>query len=240
MSIDLYPRMDLEEKGAGEAYFSAAVGAASLFHRNHDALWPDFAGRDLAHRLPAIARLDLCADGATIDHALDFQLPRVTPDLGADARVVTVTAGGNDLLGGLFDGLAGLEHAAARAVARYAELADAVVETFPSAAVILTTVYDPTDGTGVLPGVSDALGPLPMRLLDVFNDAVAAAAARHDRAAVADIHGHFMGHGLSAEPGDLWYWAPSPIEPGATGASEIRRVWLEALETIAPSLPPAS
>jgi hypothetical protein len=94
----------------------------------------------------------------------------------------------------------------------------------------VTTVYDPTDGSGVLPGVSTAAVPLPMELLDRFNAAVARLARDHPRALLADVHRHFLGHGLSAPPGECWYWEPSPIEPGARGASEIRRVWLDALD----------
>jgi hypothetical protein len=238
MSIDLYPQMDLEEwaalsshRGVG-AFRPAApgVGAASLFHRNDDLLWPEFAGRDLSHRHPGMERVDLCVDGATIGHTLDFQLPTLPAAAGPAARVVTLTAGGNDLLGALMDGLANLEGAARAAIARYDDLVARVLDTFPSAIVILTTVYDPTDGTGFLPGVSEQLGPLPLDPLALFNDGVRAAADRHDRARLADAHARFLGHGLSAPTGNRWYWEPSPIEPGARGASEIRRAWLDALD----------
>lgn len=231
MSIDLYPRLDLMAR-KGEGTGPEGVGAASLFHRNDDDRWPEFAGRDLAHRLPGIQRLDVCADGATIGHALEFQLPKVPGEVAASARVVTLTAGGNDLLGGLFDGRASLEQAARRAMDRYPALVEWVLDAFPAATVLLTTVYDPTDGTGILPGLSDMHGPLPMRLLGEFNDTVRATAAGHDRAALADVHGEFMGHGLSADADSRWYWAPNPIEPGAAGASEIRRAWLAALERV--------
>lgn len=229
MSIDLYPLLELREQGRVGPAETRAVGAASLLHRNDDALWPEFAGRDLVHSFRGMERLDLCVDGATIAHTLELQLPRVPREVAAATRVVTVTAGGNDLLGGLFDGLGGLTAATDAAVARYEQLADAVARTFPSATLLLTTVYDPTDGSGLLPGVSEILGRLPMELLDSFNHAVRQAAARHARARVADAHGRFLGHGLSAPGGERWYWEPSPIEPGARGASEIRRVWLEAL-----------
>lgn len=229
MSIDLYPRLDLEGRGQPRPSGSPGVGAGALFHSNDDDLWPAFAGRDLVRLQPGIERLELCVDGATIGHTLDVQLPSVPPRARDGARVVTVTAGGNDLLAGIFDGPMAVQDATHDAIARYGQLVARVMETFPTATVILTTVYDPTDGTGILPGLSDAYGPLPMELLARFNQTVEGLASGYDRAVVADVHARFLGHGLSAPPGERWYWEPNPIEPGARGASEIRRCWLEAL-----------
>lgn len=237
MSIDLYPRLDLQGQGrvaptdvAGSGG-APGVGAASLFHRNHDELWPDFGDRDLATREPGIRKLDACVDGATIGHTASLQLPQIAPEVRESARVVTLTAGGNDLLGGLFDGIAGLEGATRDAIAGYESLVALTASSFPSATLILTTVYDPTDGTGILPGLSDESDPLPMELLERFNDAVRSLTTRTPRAVLGDVHRHFLGHGLTAPAADMWYWAPSPIEPGARGASEMRRVWLDALES---------
>jgi hypothetical protein len=232
MSIDLYPRLDLQGQGRvlEPGSSAAGVGAASLFHRNHDTLWPEFRGRDLATLYPGIRKLDACVDGATIGHTASLQLPVVPAEVRESAAVVTLTAGGNDLLAGLFDGIAGLHDATRDAISGYEQLVGAVLDSFPSAAVLLTTVYDPTDGTGILPGVSDQLGAaLPMEHLDTFNDAVRRLAAHTPRAALADVHRHFLGHGLSAAADALWYWPLSPIEPGARGAHEIRRLWLDAL-----------
>lgn len=229
MSIDLYPRLELQAAGRLEPTASPGVGAASLFHENHDGLWSEFEGRDLVTLRPGIRKVDVCVDGATIGHTGLLQLPRVGDDVREHARIVTVTAGGNDLLSGLFDGLGGLDGATREAVDHYHDLVDVVTETFPRATVLLTTVYDPTDGTGVLPGVSEQLGALPMELLDTFNDAVRSLASTTTGAALADVHRHFLGHGLPSPAEEQWYWATSPIEPGARGASEIRRVWLDAL-----------
>ena len=57
MSIDLYPRLELEGRGALSAGSPAAVGAASLLHRNHDSLWPAFEGRDLATGRPELEKV---------------------------------------------------------------------------------------------------------------------------------------------------------------------------------------
>jgi hypothetical protein len=54
--------------------------------------------------------------------------------------------------------------------------------------------------------------------------------ARKKNALLADVHKHFLSHGLSAPPAERWYWEPNPIEPSARGASEIRRLWVQALQ----------
>lgn len=230
MSIDLYPVLDLRGRGriAGEA--EPAVGAASLLHRNHDDLWPEFRGRDLVTRDPALRLVDMCMDGATIIHTADFQLPYVGEELEESVRVVTLTAGGNDLLGGIMGGMEGMGRVTEESIRRYRELVERIVERFRRATLLLTTVYDPTDGTGQLPGLSELVGRLPMELLDAFNDAVRELAAGTDRCLLADAHAHFLGHGIPAPAEERWYWDASPIEPTARGASEIRRVWLDALD----------
>lgn len=230
MSIDLYPRVELQAGGRIGPHEPAAVGGASLFHENRDDLWPEFERRDLVSRAAGIEKRDVAADGATIGHTRDHQLPLIAPPVREATEVVTLTAGGNDLLGGVFDGFANIEPLTEETIRRYGDLVELLVSAFPAARLILTTVYDPTDGTGTLPGISGELGRLPIELLDRFNDAVRGIAAGTDRARLADAHRHFMGHGLSGDAGESWYWAPSPIEPGARGASEIRRLWLEAME----------
>lgn len=230
MSIDLYPVLELQERGRLRPDEERPIGAASLLHRNDDPLWPEFTGDDLAHRLPGLTLRNACMDGGTIGDVLAHQLTSLNDGARRDARVVTVTAGGNDLLGALFQrGFGGIERATAEGIERFGRMVDEVRRTFDDAVVVLTTVYDPTDGTGELPGMSEVLGPLPVANLDRFNDAVRSAAARHGDTVLADVHAHFRGHGLSAPEAERWYWTPNPIEPGGRGASEIRRVWLEAL-----------
>jgi hypothetical protein len=50
--------------------------------------------------------------------------------------------------------------------------------------------------------------------------------------AIADVHEHFLGHGASAPEEERWYWRRSLVEPNAMGASEIRRVWRDALDAV--------
>jgi len=46
---------------------------------------------------------------------------------------------------------------------------------------------------------------------------------------LADVHARFLGHGVSVEEQQRWYWSRSPLEPNARGASELRHLWLETL-----------
>jgi lysophospholipase L1-like esterase len=217
MSIDVYAG------GPGR-------GAASLLHRNRDADFPDFAGRDLNSRGYDV--LDLSYDGATTGGVLDQQLPRLdrAPDLA------TITIGGNDLMGAYGD-TAGAEAVIRTVAERVDAILDRVAATFRGPRrIVLSTVYDPSDGTGAVP--SGGLPPWPEapRLIRDLNQALTATAARHG-AVVADLHAHFRGHGTKAgDPGqphprpdnrELWYCGV--IEPNAWGAHEIRRVWWHTL-----------
>jgi hypothetical protein len=87
----------------------------------------------------------------------------------------------------------------------------------------------PVRSSGVIPGVYEAAGPLPLDILDRFNAHVRTLATGTPRTLLADVHAHFLGHGVSAAESDQWYWRRSLIEPNAKGASQVRSVWLEAL-----------
>jgi lysophospholipase L1-like esterase len=215
MSIDIYAG------GPGR-------GAASLLHTNRDADFPGWAGRDLASRGYEV--LDLTADGATTDHVLEWQLPR----LRSSADLVTLTVGGNDLMGAFGD------TAAAEAVIRtVAERCGTIlgVVSKVSPRMVVTTVYDPSDGTGVVPG--GVLPPWPdgPRLVGALNAALTEVAGAHG-AVVADVHAHFAGHGAAVGdpgqpdplPADRRLWYCGVIEPNAWGAHEIRCSWWRAIE----------
>jgi lysophospholipase L1-like esterase len=217
MSIDVYAG------GPGR-------GAASLLHRNRDVDFPDWVGHDLATR--GYAKLDLTYDGATAAGVLRSQLRRLEshPDL------VTLTMGGNDLMGAYGDRV-GAE-AVIRGVAESGEQIMSHLVAGPGGAprVVLTTVYDPSDGTGAVPGGGLPTWPDGPDLVRALNAVLTELANRHG-AVVADVHAHFMGHGGAAgDPGqpdprpanrDLWYCGV--IEPNAWGAHEIRRTWWQAI-----------
>ena len=237
MSIDLYPALDAGEmevavalERRADAGAVAPIGAASLLAANDDARWPEFAGRDLETLSPGLARTSLAADAATIGDAFSEQLPAVEP--GEDPALVTVTLGGNDLLGA-FGGVAKAARmaAAVRDIAQaYGYVVGELARRLPNATLVLTTVYDPSDGTGQAPGLYEGRGTLPLDHLDAVNEHIRRLARETPGARLADVHAHFLGHGASAPEDERWYWRRSLIEPSAMGASEIRRVWLEALD----------
>jgi lysophospholipase L1-like esterase len=226
MSIDRYPDLDHADRQNMELP-AAGLGAASLFARNDDAVWPEFAGQDLATRFPGIDCRFLAMDGATTGDVLATQIRALETIEGGADGIVTLTAGGNDLLSlvGAADdkGAAGVE----RILRDLHGILDAVGDRLPKAVVLVANVYDPTDGTGDLEG--QRLRPQEMRWLRDYNAGVAGVCAAR-RARFVDVHAHFAGHGQSAPVAERWYWTGSLIEPGVVGASEIRRLWLAALD----------
>jgi hypothetical protein len=68
-----------------------------------------------------------------------------------------------------------------------------------------------------------------MRWLGDYNAGVERLCRPRD-ARLIDLYRHFAGHGRSAPAEKRWHWTGSLIEPGRAGASEIRRLWLAALE----------
>jgi lysophospholipase L1-like esterase len=227
MSSDHYPTCDVRDLDLPPLRLDP-LGAAALFYRNDDARWPEFKGRELVGFSPTVEFLNLAEDGATIADVTTEELARLRRDSGDPGFLFTITAGGNDLLDALVVGRS-LEKAVARIADDYRDLVESVREEFPRATVVLTTVYDPTDGTGKLPGL-ESFAPLPLEYLSRFNDHVRETASAVPGTVLADVHERFLGHGVSAPEGDRWYWNRNMIEPNARGASEIRRVWWAALD----------
>jgi lysophospholipase L1-like esterase len=226
MSTDHYPTCDVRGLDAPPGRLDP-LGAAALLHSNDDLRWPEFRGRDLDRLSPALEFLNLAEDGAMIDDVATEELARLGHDSNDPGILLTLTAGGNDLLDALSAGRP-LDREARRIERRYGDLVATMREELPAATLVLTTVYDPTDGTGHLPGL-ERLGRLPLEHLHRFNDRVRGLARESERTLLADVHRHFLGHGMTSADGDRWYWRRNPIEPNAQGASEIRRVWLEAV-----------
>jgi hypothetical protein len=187
-------------------YNEYGVHPGQLIVQNNDALFPDFKGRDLQSRGPA--RLEHRAvDGATLS-GLPSQARGLVP---SGECVALLTVGGNDLL----TGLAGDSGSGVKA---FEAALDHFVRSLPVRPVILGTVYDPTfgDDTRNFLGVPARTARPNLRRV---NDAIRSVAAKYGR--VADIHAHFLKGDTS--------WYTRTIEPSLTGASEVRRVFLDAL-----------
>lgn len=236
MSIDLYPALDAGEIDVAVALERdasagrvAALGASALFYRNDEAHWPDEIGNDLVSRFPAIEYENFAADGATIGDVFGEQLPRLTPS--EEPTLLTLTVGATDLFSAFSNRpKPSLAERIARDVAEAFEfLVDAVRRARPSSLLIVSTIYDPSDRTGRVRGIFDDPGSLQLRALDALNESIRKIATGTPGVLLAEVYGHFLGHGATAPEADQWYWRRSLLDPNARGASEIRRVWMEAL-----------
>jgi lysophospholipase L1-like esterase len=236
MSIDLYPALDAGEVDVAVALERdvsagrvAALGAASLFYRNDDGHWPDEIGNDLVSRYPAIEFANLATDGATIGDVFGEQLPQLAPS--EEPTLITLTIGATDL----FSAFANRPKTSLldRITADVAEAFEFLVESMrrarPNSLVIVSTIYDPSDRTARVRGAFEDAGAMPLRALDSLNQSIRTIANGTPGLLLAEVYGHFLGHGVSAPEVDRWYWRRDPLEPNARGASEIRRVWMEAL-----------
>ena len=182
---------------------------------------------DLGIELMLLAR-----DGATSDDVLRRQLGQV----GARPALVTVTMGGNDLLTAMIEASEKLPAAVETVAANY----DVALTTLAAtgARIVVSTVYDPTDGTGDLSWVGLPTVEGGLDLLEALNAEIRAAAARHG-AALADLHAAFLGHGAQAgditrpdsHPENRELWLCGAIEPNAWGAEAIRDTWRAALRS---------
>lgn len=240
MSIDLYPALDAGETDVAVALewdaragAVAPLGAASLLHRNADDRYPEFTRRDLISRDPKIGFLNLSEDGATIGDVFGSQLTQL--EESEEPTLITLSIGGNDLLSALANRPAS---SLMRGVVRdigdgYEFLVESLRRSRPHCTLVLTTVYDPSDDTRRIPGVFDGAGDLPLEFLHELNERISGMAERMPACGLADAYRHFLGHGVTAPEPERWYWKRSWVEPNAVGASEIRRLWLDALDAVA-------
>jgi lysophospholipase L1-like esterase len=209
-------------------------GGASLLHRNRDDDFPEWRGRDLLTDDPDTSFSLLATDGATTRTLLDVQLPR----LAARSRptLVTLTVGGNDLLMAY-----GNTPEAREAVVRVRAAVDRALSEMANSLsrpgrIIIGTVYDPSDGTGATARMGLPPWPDGVAVIGELNEALAEAAAAHG-AVVADVAGHFHGHGLltgdpsrrESRPADRQMWFCDVIEPNAWGASGVRAAFWAAM-----------
>jgi lysophospholipase L1-like esterase len=166
-----------------------AEGAASLLYRNHDVDFPDWAGRDLV--AAGYTAKILARDGAPADDVLRRQLPQ----LDAAPDLITITMGGNDLLAVFGD-----DPAAEAAVGRVRAVGEGVLIRLrpggDACRIVLTTAYDPSDGSVRAAGSGLVAWPQEPRWVRLLNAVLAGLAERHG-AVLVDVHGLFHGHGAA-------------------------------------------
>ena len=101
-----------------------------------------------------------------------------------------------------------------------------IKKRLPSSLVLVSTVYDPSDGTN---DIGTGRLDVAARWLADYNDAARRAVDAMPGMLLADLEQHFHGHGMTAPERERWYWRELIVEPNARGASEVRRVWLDCL-----------
>lgn len=213
-------------------------GAASLVYRNDDAAYPEFIGRDVVSANPSARFRMLAEDGATsVDlERLVAVLERTDEGARAGRTLVTMTIGGNDLLA-----LTASVHPLREAPEMLGRLSNRLDDILARLRVIyrdgvflLSTIYDPTDGSGRVQSGRDVSAGLP--LIAKTNQVLADAAMRN-AIHLVDAHRHFLGHGVRHRdttyghyhPNDPSGWVIYDIEPNTRGSSELRRLFVEAL-----------
>lgn len=228
MSIDEYPYFDLQ---VSYPDVTKSVGAGSLLFKNVPDFWPEFNGRDIATLFPDARFANLASDGATTFDYLNDEYLAFVKEFHTQFVIATITLGGNDLLQVLHLGwrdLKDLESKVEHILSRYNSVLDQLIKRMPRALIIASTIYDPTDGQGELPGAGNIREILPM--LYATNNGIIESAKKRD-VLIVDTYKHFFGHGLSVPAEERWYWQ-NPIEPSAKGASELRRLWLGKLADV--------
>tara|TARA_B100000315_G_C14594719_1_gene598154 strand:- start:4886 stop:5758 length:873 start_codon:yes stop_codon:yes gene_type:complete len=210
-------------------------GAVSLFYRNQDEKFPEFENRDLLSRNSELQMIVVASNGATTETVLHNQLANLPPS-SPGVMLVTLTIGGNDLLRVIHGGSRHLEEHATSIANNIQRMLGIIRTTFPNSLILVGTIYDPTDGVGDLFSPDQPL-PDALKMLDLINARIRSFSSL-PWVQLVDIHQHFLGHGLhyadSANPhydqGDPTYWFTSKIEPNKRGASEVRRLFWNALE----------
>ncbi|MCW2636996.1 MAG: hypothetical protein JWQ99_3363 [Blastococcus sp.] len=210
-------------------------GGASLLFANRDEDFPDWRGRDIRTLDPEARFALLATDGATSRTLLDVQLPRLAA-VPVRPTLLTLTIGGNDLLGAYGD-----TRAAADVVTRVRSALDRALPELAalvgsSDRLVVGTVYDPSDGTGDAGRLGLPPWPDGVRMIGELNEAIRDAAVRHG-AVVAEIAERFHGHGLmagdparrEARPAQRGLWFCNVIEPNAWGAGGVREAFWAAV-----------
>jgi lysophospholipase L1-like esterase len=156
--------------------------------------------------------IDLTRDGNTTDGVLADLL--AAP---ATADVLTLTAGGNDLLGG------DPPRAILRRLHQIAERIQPL-----SLRVVVNTIYDPSDGDNEIGRRELGLSRLATielrRRLNTLNEGIRKLAHAYGFL-LADLERVFHGHGVASDES----WFVQVIEPNFAGATAIADHWYELL-----------
>ena len=211
-------------------------GGASLLAHNRDDDFPQWRGHDLVTRYPGLRYHLLAVDGGTTQTLLESQLPRLEA-AGLSPTVVTLTVGGNDLLGAYGDTMRA-RNVVHTVIVRVEQALTRIARLMrsPDHAIVIGTVYDPSDGSADAARLGLPPWPEVVDVLAELNDGLRAVAAQH-HTRIAEIHDQFLGHGLTVgnpaqskpRPRNRALWYCNVIEPNAWGADAVRASFWHAL-----------
>jgi len=237
---------------------TAGVGASqqsltypALTEENDDDTWDGWADHDLRSVFGSgFDVVDVAQGGATTDDLVARQLPALSGELGdsvSGETVVIMTIGGNDMQGSILPILqANDQDATADAI--IGDVADNMHTTldyfddsdrFPDGVfVYFANVYEPSDGVGQSNCFFGIDYSTIMRYFVQANGTMREIAEERG-AAMVDLRGHFLGHGMfnDDEDNDAYdevdptRWFESDCQhPNDRGHHEIRRLFVTAAE----------
>jgi len=228
----------------GKSYFERLA-------RNPKDEWEEMNGVCLGAVFPNLSCDNRAQSGSTSIEHLERQVNRLRVEPSSVFGIVALTTGGNDIIhsygrkppeeGAMYG--ATIEQALPwieNYERRLETMLEGIQRAFPGGCeVFLANIYDPTDGLGtarlfMLPSWPDGL-----KVLEAYNEVIARVAARRDHVHLVDLHGLFMGHGITCtqfwrttyHPEDPYYWYNRDVfeDPNDRGYDAARRAFLLAM-----------
>jgi lysophospholipase L1-like esterase len=221
-----------------------------LLEQNDDTAYPTFHGKDVTTLYGSGINIVKVSKGGATSTELVTQVHGLPASLPGPVLVVG-TIGGNDVQAALPLIVLGQQAQADAKRAQYKmNLATAFAElTMPGrfgagvdVHVLLTNIYDPSDGTGdftYAPASKSCPFPLGLfpknmmtgPLIQPWEDDMAAEAAKVSGVEILDLHGFYMGHGVNKADPDNWFHDDC-IHPNTTGHEHIRELFWSKIETL--------
>jgi len=201
---------------SGDFFPGKTKGAASQLYSNSP-ITPEFRGNDLLTVNPDCRFYDETIDGNTSGNLLRL-IDSILPPERSGKTLVTLTIGGNDLVLGLMNRSEPNNLGIDQTEDNIYRIVDKLQSQYLDLTLVVGTIYDPDNnisGLIVPDGVSDSINEFNSRIKAIGDTS---------EILIGDIYQHFITNSDAT-------WYIYPYEPSAIGASEIRRVFLESLQT---------
>ncbi|MGE5194824.1 MAG: GDSL-type esterase/lipase family protein [Deltaproteobacteria bacterium] len=234
----------------GTGYFDRLVA-------NPQNEFPDMEGKCLSKVLPNLIQRNLAEHGSSSLGCLERQIAKIDVQDEDTFGVIVLTIGGNDIIhdygrdppreGAMYG--ATLEQAIPWIESfrtRLDTIIDQIETKFPGGCeFFIANVYDPTDGVGDTENAGLPRWPDGLRILEMYNTIIAAAAEKRKNAELVDVHGLFLGHGIHClkfwqphyDARDPHYWYGENLEdPNDRGCDALRRLFLKEMTRVLPPL----